>query len=312
MGASAAFVIPASFHSLDSRIRCAGSTARRLEARGVCPPAPLLLLPGQSNPLRRLDRSPVQGLWCVSAGSAPSPPRLRDHLPVAQDWMIDELAHAGAEHLDPGFVAAYDRKQAFDPAPDVAILLGCGLGAQSTLVDLGAGTGKLAKAAAAELGHVFAVDISPVMVGALERSVADSGLVNVECVRGGFLSYEHAGPPADAVYTRNALHQLPDFWKGVALERIAGILEPGGVLLVRDLIYDFRPREADAIFEQWFAGAAEDPTLGYTRADFVGHIRAEHSTYRWLFEPILTAAGFDIVDVEYRRSVYGAYTCVKR
>jgi len=248
----------------------------------------------------------------MSAGSAPSPAHLRDHLPVPQDWMIDELAHAGAEHLDPGFVAAYDRKQAFDPAPDIATLVGRGLGAQSTLVDLGAGTGTLARAAAAELGLVIAVDISPAMVDVLRRSVDDAGLVNVECVRGGLLSYEHAGPPADAVYTRNALHHLPDFWKGVALERIARILEPGGVLLVRDLIYDFRPREADTIFEQWFAGAAEDPSRGYTRADFVEHIRAEHSTYRWLFEPILTAAGFDIVDVEFRRSVYGAYTCVKR
>ena len=31
--------------------------------------------------------------------------------------MIDELAHAGPEHLDPAFVAGYDRKQGYpDPA----------------------------------------------------------------------------------------------------------------------------------------------------------------------------------------------------
>ena len=36
-------------------------------------------------------------------------------------WMIDELAHAGAEHLDPAFVAGYDRKQGYpDPAEDLA------------------------------------------------------------------------------------------------------------------------------------------------------------------------------------------------
>jgi hypothetical protein len=36
--------------------------------------------------------------------------------------MIDELAHAGPEHLDPAFVAGYDRKQGHpDPAPDVAV-----------------------------------------------------------------------------------------------------------------------------------------------------------------------------------------------
>ena len=226
--------------------------------------------------------------------------------------MIDELTHAGAEHLDPGFVAAYERKQDFDPGPDVAVLVGCGLGADSTLVDLGAGTGRLARAAAEVFGRVVAVDISPVMLDALERSVIDAGLVNVECVRGGFLSYEHGGPPADAAYTRNALHHLPDFWKGIALERVARMLEPGGVLVVRDLLYDFRPDEADDVFDRWFGGAVDDPTRGYTRSDFVEHIRTEHSTYRWLFEPLLDAAGFDILEVEYRRSVYGAYTCTKR
>ena len=114
------------------------------------------------------------------------------------------------------------------------------------------------------------------------------------------------------MYTRNALHQLPDFWKGIALERIAGMLQPGGALVVRDLIYDFKPADAEAVFAQWFDAAVEDPTRGYTRDDFVEHIRTEHSTYRWLFEPMLIAAGFDIVDVEFRRSVYGSYTCVKR
>jgi hypothetical protein len=30
---------------------------------------------------------------------------------VPQNWMLDEVAHAGPEHLDPGVVAAFDRKQ---------------------------------------------------------------------------------------------------------------------------------------------------------------------------------------------------------
>lgn len=54
----------------------------------------------------------------------------------------------------------------------------------------------------------------------------------------GFLGYAHAGPPADGVYSRNALHQIPDFWKALALHRIARMLRPGGVLRLRDLIYD--------------------------------------------------------------------------
>ena len=54
--------------------------------------------------------------------------------------MIDELAHAGPEHLDPDFVAGYDRKQGYpDPAQDLDALAALGLGAASAVVDLGAG-----------------------------------------------------------------------------------------------------------------------------------------------------------------------------
>src|SRR5215472_19147508 len=70
-------------------------------------------------------------------------------LSMARPWMIDELAHAGPEHLDAAFVAAYDRKQGEpEPAADVAVLIAHGLDRNGTLVDLGAGTGRLALAAA--------------------------------------------------------------------------------------------------------------------------------------------------------------------
>jgi hypothetical protein len=133
----------------------------------------------------------------------------------------------------------------------------------------------------------------------------------VETVRAGFLSYEHTGAPADAVHTRNALHQLPDFWKGIALDRIARILRPGGVLRLHDLVYDAEPSEVPELFARWFAGAATDPAAGYTAEDFAVHIRTEHSTYRWLLEPMLERAGFEI-DAAYGGRIYGTYTCVRR
>jgi SAM-dependent methyltransferase len=226
-------------------------------------------------------------------------------------WYPDELAHAGPEHLDPAFVAGFDRKQGRpDPTPDIEELRSHGLDGTSTVVDLGAGTGRFALAAASHFGHVVAVDVSPAMVSHLGD--AARGLSNVDCVRAGFLSYEHSGPPADGVYTRNALHQLPDFWKAIALDRIARMLRPGGVLRIRDLIYDFAPADAGEVFNRWFDGAATDPAAGYTREDYAEHIRTEYSTFRWLFEPMLSSAGFDIVSAEFRASVYGAYTCLRR
>jgi ubiquinone/menaquinone biosynthesis C-methylase UbiE len=230
---------------------------------------------------------------------------------MARPWTLDELAHAGPEHLDPAFVAGFDRKQGADPVDDVAVLRRHGLDETSTLLDLGCGTGRLALAAAPHCRRVVAVDVSAPMLELVRRRIADEGVENVDCVRGGFLSYEPEGQAVDFVYTRNALHQLPDFWKAVALDRVAGMLRPGGVLRLRDLVFDCMPSEVDEVIGRWLDGAVDDPAQGYTRADFVEHIRSEYSTFRWLLQPMLAAAGFDIVVVDFRRSVYASYTCVK-
>jgi FkbM family methyltransferase len=232
--------------------------------------------------------------------------------PMTGDWVPDELAFAGSEHCDPGYVAGFDRKQGWpDFSPDVAVLAEHGVGSGSTVVDLGAGTGRFSLAVAPHVRHVIAVDVSPAMVRALRARVAATGLTNIDAVQAGFLSYERTGT-VDAVFTRNALHQLPDFWKAVALARLATLLRPGGVLRLHDLIFDFQLAEAEAVLGRWMAGAAEDPALGYTRADFAQHLRTEFSTFRWLLEPMLAAAGFEIVTCDFRDAVYGAYTCIRR
>jgi len=227
--------------------------------------------------------------------------------------VIDELALAGPEHLNPDLVAAYDRKQGYpDPAEDLEIFVSHGLGARSSLIDVGAGTGQFALAASQRFGKVVAVDISPEMVKRLRERVAGEGLRNLHCVQAGFLNYQNNGEPFDGAFTRNALHHLPDFWKAIAVQRLARMLRRGGVLRVRDLIYDFPPSAVEENIERWLNGAAKDPALGYTREDFAAHLRTEHSTFRWLFEPMLEAAGFKVVSAEFDRSVYGAYTCLKQ
>jgi FkbM family methyltransferase len=230
------------------------------------------------------------------------------------DWMLDEPAHAGPDHLDPEAVTRYDRKQGDAPdraaQADVELLRAAGLDATSTVVDLGAGTGPFALAAARHVGRVIAVDISPAMLAHLERRVQECGLADVEVVRGGLLSYDHEGPPADAVHTRNVLHQLPDLFKVVALHRIAGMLRPGGVLRLRDLILDCSPDQLDDVVARWFDAAPTDPAEGYTAEDLAGHLREEHSTFAWLLRPMLEATGFRIVE-EDQTLAFGAYTCLR-
>jgi SAM-dependent methyltransferase len=227
-------------------------------------------------------------------------------------WWLDEVAHAGDEHLDAGYVAGYDRKAGFDPSEDLDVLGRHGFGPDSTLVDLGAGTGTFAVAAARRCRRVIAVDVSASMRAAMLARAESGGIANLTVVGAGLLSYEHHGQAADFVYTRHALHQIPDFWKAIALQRIRSVLRPGGVLRLRDLVFDFDPADADERVEAWMSGAVSDPSVGWTADELAEHVRGEHSTYSWLLEAMLDRTGFDVVGRTYSRAAYGAYTCIRR
>jgi hypothetical protein len=90
------------------------------------------------------------------------------------------------------------------------------------------------------------------------------------------------------------------------------MMRTAGVLRLHDLIYDFQPLDAEKVFDGWLDSGARDLTEGYTREDLAQHIRTEHSTFRWLLEPMLVSSGLEVVTVDFHGSVYGAYTCVKR
>lgn len=232
---------------------------------------------------------------------------------MALERLFDELRYAGPEHLDPEYVERYDRKAGVDPTTDLADLVERGLNHESTLIDLGAGTGTFALAAAKLCKRVVAVDVSPAMVSVIQMRASEQGLTNVEPVQAGFLTYEHTGAPADFVYTRNALHHLPDFWKAIALHRVADLLRPDGVLRLRDLVFSFELHEAERSIESWLENAAQRPEDGWTRGELEVHLRDEYSTFSWLLEPMLERAGFAIERAEYGKfGVYADYICARR
>jgi ubiquinone/menaquinone biosynthesis C-methylase UbiE len=218
---------------------------------------------------------------------------------MAPGWSIDELGHAGRENLDAAHVARYDGKEDADAQREVALLRPHGLGPGALVVELGPGTGQFTLAAAAVCERVVAVDVSPQMLARLEAKLADAGLRNVELVREGFLGYRHAGRPADVVYSRYALHHLPDFWKALALERMRRILRPGGVLRLWDVVYAFEPAEAEERIEAWCATGGDSVEGGWSRAELEEHVRDEHSTFTWLLEPMIERAGFEIAAAEH-------------
>jgi ubiquinone/menaquinone biosynthesis C-methylase UbiE len=213
--------------------------------------------------------------------------------------MLDEVASAGRENLDADHVARYDAKEDLGAGEEIAICQSLGLAHESTVIDLGAGTGQFTLAAAPLCARVVAVDVSEAMLRRLRAKVAGAGLTNVELVQAGFMSYEHHGEAADLVYSRYALHHLPDFWKALALRRMRAMLRAGGVLRLWDVVYSFNLGEAEERLESWCASGGVDVEQGWSRAELEEHVRDEHSTFSWLLEPMIERSGFRIEQASY-------------
>jgi SAM-dependent methyltransferase len=232
-----------------------------------------------------------------------------------ESWWLEERTYAGRENLDEQHTRRYDSKEDARAAEEVRLLQERGvLDSTASVVDLGAGTGQFALAAAPVCARVVAVDVSPVMLARLAEKVEAYGASNVETVCAGFLSYAHAGPPADLVYSRYALHHLPDFWKAIALARAAEMLRPGGVLRLWDVVWSFEPAAAEGGIDAWIdETVSADVEHGWTRSELAEHVRDEHSTFTWLLEPMIERAGFDIIDVDRSASgVFARYICTRR
>ena len=214
-------------------------------------------------------------------------------------WFVDELSYAGRENLDADHVARYDAKEDASAAGEVALLTELGLRRESLVVELGAGTGQFSVEVAPVCARVIAVDVSPVMLRQLQAKVATRKLSNVEVVRAGFLTYQHVGDPADFVYSRFALHHLPDFWKAMALDRLRRMVRLGGVLRLWDVVYDFDPSEAEERIEAWCATGGDGVEGEWSRAELEEHVRDEHSTFSWILEPMIRRCGFEIAHAEH-------------
>jgi len=230
-------------------------------------------------------------------------------------WWLDERAHAGREHFDEQHARRYDAKMDAQAAGEVCLLEQAGAFDRTcSVVDIGAGSGQFTLAAAPACSSVVAVDVSPVMLEQLREKLDRSAVSNVDVVCAGFLTYRHEGEPADVVYTRFALHHLPDFWKAIALGRMADILRPGGVLRLSDVVYSFEPVDVERRIEAWITETmTADVERGWTRAEIAEHVRDENSTFTWLLEPMIERAGFDIIHMNYSASgMLAQYLCRKR
>jgi ubiquinone/menaquinone biosynthesis C-methylase UbiE len=191
------------------------------------------------------------------------------------------------------------------------IVAALGLDNSAAVLDMGCGTGAFAIHAAPHYRKVYAVDVAKAMLGCAQRKAKKAGLTNIEFRRGGFLTYEHADDPVDAIVSTVALHHLPDFWKLVGLYRLASMLKPNGRLYVFDVVFSFDVDGCAPAVERFIEKMSLRSTPGGRRAAET-HVREEYSTCGWIMEGLLERAGFQIDEATYVDDCLAAYLCTKK
>jgi ubiquinone/menaquinone biosynthesis C-methylase UbiE len=105
------------------------------------------------------------------------------------------------------------------------------------VLDIGAGTGLLALAAAPHAAHVSALDLAPAMCRRLEAKLEHLGVENVEVFTNSATWLPLADGSVDVVLSNYCFHHLGREEKLRALQEIARVLRPGGRLVFGDMMF---------------------------------------------------------------------------
>lgn len=226
-------------------------------------------------------------------------------------WQYDEFKQVGTDYSSKAEVDIYDSSHTdFRDmvAESINILDSLEITGSDVVIDFGAGTGTFVVQAALRCARVYAVDVSQAMLECAESKATQAGLSNVEFHYAGFLTYEHADQPVDAVVTTFAFHHLPDFWKGIALKRVNSMLRPGGKLYIHDVIIqeDNALKNIQALIDRLNTVGGKP-----LREDTERHFRDEYSTYDWVMDGLLSRAGFSIKSKHIDGGILCTYICTK-
>jgi putative AdoMet-dependent methyltransferase len=225
------------------------------------------------------------------------------------DWQWDEMKQVGTDFTDEAEVEQYDRRMAGfrDVDAENRKLLGVlGLPQGSSLLEIGCGTGRFSRAAAAEGLVVTAIDVSLTMIRYVEKKAAEEGLKGLATRHAGFLTMDFSDETFDAALSGAALHHLPDAWKLVGLRNVARVLKPGGQFLLGDVVFPTAAGEAPEVTFEKFV-----KSFTGKRIEAAGHVAREFSTYDWIMEGLLRRAGFDFKVIASPSESFFLYHCRK-
>ncbi|MFC4109924.1 class I SAM-dependent methyltransferase [Micromonospora zhanjiangensis] len=190
------------------------------------------------------------------------------------------------------------RRDSFDEDPDnyqaarpsypervYQVLTECGLGPGARVLEVGPGTGQVTGHLVAAGASVVAVELGPGLATRLRRNLADR---DVTVIEGDFATVGVPGGGFDVAVCATSLHWLD---AEVAVRRLAGLVRPGGWLVVWWTVFGDPERPApwrvglDPLYQRWLPGQRRNPVPVPLR---VAERTAELETGGW----------FDLVGVE--------------
>ena len=177
----------------------------------------------------------------------------------------------------------------------------------AAVLEVGCGTGRFARFAAAAGYAVTAIDVSKIMLEYVCAKAAREKFPPIKTQHSGFLTMDFPMDSFDAVVSGAALHHLPDSWKLVALRNVARVLKGGSQFILRDVVFTLQDGEAPGDCFTRFIDSFNEKIRPGAR----GHVKKEYSTYDWIMEGLLVRAGFNILSARTCSDGFIVYHCRK-
>ena len=228
-----------------------------------------------------------------------------------KSWYFDESKHSGVDYSSTELIQQYDENHSkfrnFEKEAK-EIINDLQLNTQSIVADIGCGTCAITNFIANKVKKIYAIDISKAMLDYAQQKYHI--IKNIEYINSGFLALNSHNLNVDAVYTKMALHHLPDFWKQVALHNISSITKPGGKLLYVDVIYSGDVSKIEQNIDQWINNFRQNTGNEFAK-EVEMHVKEEFSTFDWVIEKMLQKAGYRINIKVHQDEMIIKYICTK-